>query len=554
MNPDATPSFCESCRGARTFQPSHLLPNPVQLTQIRAILRSNAPISDPAYIQRLISEAPPELVRYDNEISRVTAVLDGLVSDRSILATHLDECKSVSSPVRRLPSELLVEIFDMCAPPNASKTLASDTVADEEDRLNARYLLRLSQVCAFWRGLAMETPRLWSEVVIDMTLWCDAKTPARFTSSLRSHLSRGGNSPLRLFADLSTPQQAVVDLLVEHSRRWRNVSLWFDFQFRNLAGAKGNLPSLKALHIENTGDQSDLGEVIDIFEVAPRLTRVTLCGPLPSLPIIPWQQLRFFEYITPPPRAGQEHTDLFGALSLMSRLSLDTDFSLDFEISGDSPVDLHPIVSNVSSLSLTFFSVTSQSHVLGEVFKALTLPRLKRLEIPRRWSDPPPLWGQTHFLMFASRSSLQMNLTELEVHIVITDEELLKCLSVLPNLTRLGISDCGGPHQHILITDNLLRHLTWKPDSNCLIPHLHIVFFTSLFHFADDVFWDFLASRLVPGRKLAQRSEAFQVTVWWLAGRVREFSSDVLTRITGFMERGELGFKTNKDPDEPAEY
>ncbi|KAF8178871.1 hypothetical protein K438DRAFT_1457434, partial [Mycena galopus ATCC 62051] len=64
-----------------------------------------------------IHETPAELVRYDTEIKRLQTVLNGLVSDRAMLADYADGCQSLFTPVRRLPPELLVEIFEACAPP-----------------------------------------------------------------------------------------------------------------------------------------------------------------------------------------------------------------------------------------------------------------------------------------------------------------------------------------------------------------------------------------------------------------------------------------------------
>ncbi|KAJ6537848.1 hypothetical protein B0H19DRAFT_913580, partial [Mycena capillaripes] len=57
-----------------------------------------------------------ELVRYDIEIERLQNELAEIISERDALAFCAEGCRSLFSPIRRLPTELLTEIFGMCAP------------------------------------------------------------------------------------------------------------------------------------------------------------------------------------------------------------------------------------------------------------------------------------------------------------------------------------------------------------------------------------------------------------------------------------------------------
>ncbi|KAJ6577635.1 hypothetical protein B0H19DRAFT_891060, partial [Mycena capillaripes] len=65
-------------------------------------------------LRDVICRALEELGRYDAEIERLRNLLSGLVSERTALAAHFEACQSVFSPIRRLPVELLAEIFEMC--------------------------------------------------------------------------------------------------------------------------------------------------------------------------------------------------------------------------------------------------------------------------------------------------------------------------------------------------------------------------------------------------------------------------------------------------------
>ncbi|KAJ7926208.1 hypothetical protein B0H13DRAFT_1561228, partial [Mycena leptocephala] len=69
------------------------------------------------------------------------------------LQAHVDGCRSAFSPVRRLPPELLCEIFASCLP--------SFRDSRREPCVAERALLEISQVCATWRSLILGTPGLW---------------------------------------------------------------------------------------------------------------------------------------------------------------------------------------------------------------------------------------------------------------------------------------------------------------------------------------------------------------------------------------------------------
>ncbi|KAJ7887436.1 hypothetical protein B0H13DRAFT_1521497, partial [Mycena leptocephala] len=65
-------------------------------------------------LQEVIHTAPAELGCYDEEISRLQNQISALIKERTSLASHLEACQCVLSPVRRLPVELLAKIFELC--------------------------------------------------------------------------------------------------------------------------------------------------------------------------------------------------------------------------------------------------------------------------------------------------------------------------------------------------------------------------------------------------------------------------------------------------------
>ncbi|KAJ6535802.1 hypothetical protein DFH09DRAFT_931658, partial [Mycena vulgaris] len=151
-------------------------------------MRSNCLPPETSSFHAIIAEAPSELSRYDSEIERLEAALARVRSERASLESYTDGCRSLFSPVRRLPTELLADIFDMCAPPDTHEL--SDTTTPEEE---------VDRVCSRWHRIVMATPMLWSKIAADTDLW--DRTNASSATLLRliaAALERGADFPLSL--------------------------------------------------------------------------------------------------------------------------------------------------------------------------------------------------------------------------------------------------------------------------------------------------------------------------------------------------------------------
>lgn len=71
-----------------------------------------------------------ELARHDNEIARLKAQLAEMETNSAIMQEFRDECQSVLASVRRLPSEILTQILELCM------THVFGTPEFEEDHYN----------------------------------------------------------------------------------------------------------------------------------------------------------------------------------------------------------------------------------------------------------------------------------------------------------------------------------------------------------------------------------------------------------------------------------
>ncbi|KAJ7758668.1 hypothetical protein B0H16DRAFT_1720756 [Mycena metata] len=445
-----------------------------------------------------------------------------------------------------LPAELLVEIFDMCSPlGDDGLDGLSDTTTplEEANRLAKTYLLQLSQVCSHWHVLVMGTPMLWRILIADTTLWHVAPVSAEKLFELVTvSLDRGGSHPLCLEVAVEDQHgygSRALDLLARHSRRWRQVVVWSGFSiFQSILPARGNLPLLEKLEITQNGDWMDC----DVFEIAPRLTTFTITGWVTSVPVLPWGQIQSFNY------RNFEANDLAQALAHL-RHDFAPQALCDLTLVAwdiRRPIDLPPVISNLSSLALTLAIDETQGNVLGPILGCLTTRFLSSLSLTGRAQEPPLEWCQRSFIALASRSGLYTTLTTLEINRTsIRDDEVIASLSALPALEQLFLADCVTEPPHIVITDHLLRLLTWPADSTApLVPRLNFLCLTSVLGFTDDVYWNFVDSRLVP----AQWSDLLlEAKIYWLPNCTRTLSDQFLERGAQLDAARELNFTARSD-------
>ncbi|KAJ7676682.1 hypothetical protein DFH06DRAFT_1121990 [Mycena polygramma] len=103
-------------------------------------------------------------------------------------------------------------------------------------------------------------------------------------------------------------------------------------------------------------------------------------------------------------------------------------------------------------------------------------------------------------IIFPSHSSFARTLTKFSLHdMIITEDELVACLSEMCLLSELFIQDVtGDSHRpdNILMFSSLLQHLVWRPEDSCL-PNLTTFAFASLFFFDDETFLHMVTSRLL---------------------------------------------------------
>ncbi|KAF7376660.1 hypothetical protein MSAN_00082800 [Mycena sanguinolenta] len=153
-------------------------------------------------IQGLLVEPCLQLKHLDDEISVMQKALDKLTEERDALVDYVDAHKALLSPLRRLPLDIVEEIFMACLPTHRNCVMSATEAP-----------VILGRICSAWRAISLSAPRLWSSLhIVEPTLVYHAPPytvtsgvyEAKVTQRLdvaNTWLQRSGTCPLSISLD-----------------------------------------------------------------------------------------------------------------------------------------------------------------------------------------------------------------------------------------------------------------------------------------------------------------------------------------------------------------
>ena len=185
-----------------------------------------------------------ELQEIDIEIQRLYELVDTMKTKRETIQKRIYDHNIILAPARRLPLDVLHEIFFHCLPAHRNPIMKSSESP-----------LLLTRICSSWRAIALSSPRIWSkihiplpgdpsftprdEIITDglsrrrqkiasvLQLRCDA---------VRRWLSRSGTCPLSIsihhpsysyvpYSKVQELSYEMFDILLSFADRWSDVDL-----------------------------------------------------------------------------------------------------------------------------------------------------------------------------------------------------------------------------------------------------------------------------------------------------------------------------------------
>ncbi|KAF8055529.1 hypothetical protein FPV67DRAFT_815799 [Lyophyllum atratum] len=364
-------------------------------------------------IDELLEDPSKRILQLDQTITRLQAEIDLISCERAQILDKIGPYKALISPMRRLPSEILQEIFVRCLPTHHNALMDSTEAP-----------LLLGRICSGWRRASRSNPLLWATIHISpiFELSC-AGVDDKWTTlqiAIKEWLERAGHCPLAisLKEHFDGPSPAVMKTVTQFSKRWKHINF-----------VLVDLPTSPVTKLSS----HDV-PILESISIAPFLREVRVLHPQyhyrPDQ--LRWEQLTHLHVhnIT-------GYTTGFLEILGVARNLIDCSLHVGpCQTLADLPAPIH-------LLSLTTFSLTGSPNLL-KLLQYLDLPRLRSFNFCVR-SHYEPGQNISHALpTFLSRITA---LTHLTVDPrCMSRELLLKCLHETPMVTHLTIRKTDTTH------------------------------------------------------------------------------------------------------------
>ncbi|KAF8213533.1 hypothetical protein K438DRAFT_1661719 [Mycena galopus ATCC 62051] len=233
------------------------------------------------------SIAISHIEKLESQIAMLDEAIAALELRRADLLQSVKLHKAVLSAVRRMPPEILGEIF--------SHATFEVQLADIETQ-SAPWLF--TRVCRRWSAVALATPALWSTIFLDI----NENIGQGAVSLTKLCLERSTNVPLtvsiRAECEVHSPHP-ILDAVLASSERWRTAELIMEVPLLQMTSIRGRLSALTTLVIlmilDSATEPFD-DAFLNAFSVAPQLRSLqALCSGGPEwirAPFsLPWRQL-----------------------------------------------------------------------------------------------------------------------------------------------------------------------------------------------------------------------------------------------------------------------
>ncbi|KAJ7592235.1 hypothetical protein C8J56DRAFT_1131761 [Mycena floridula] len=392
----------------------------------------------------------------EDRISTMQNELQALLGERSRKQGQIRDCRSLLHPIRRIPKEILCEIF---------KSLLEqwdDISCDKAGSLaptSPHFVV--SCVSNYWRRIALSFPEIWSKVCITEADF--ACSGSRASLMLATQLERSSNHELWVslrFKHRIMPSHRLLPNLLCTSSRWKTLDLfspsdsnWAMDSVASFSGLRGSLTSLHTLNLmERHGtDPPVIGKpTFAMFEFAPNLS--ILCGD-------PQWILHFnlpFSNITTFISAGIAVCGAYGyLLSLMPNVR---EIKIRCYAPGSSHDNPYPHVPEVIRLPHLGIATLEDDRFVGHdlciVLDRLCVPALQELDLLISSGSIQKLRG----LLTRSRCRL----IKLSVRDMGYDLEHLDILRDIPSLVSLTLN---SPNENFgdAVVERLIQDQTFMP-------------------------------------------------------------------------------------------
>ncbi|KAF7357954.1 hypothetical protein MVEN_00842000 [Mycena venus] len=350
-------------------------------------------------IQALLIEPSQRLKNLDDEIAVIRKALDKLSEERNALSAYVEGHRALMAPIRRLPLDILEEIFVACLPSHRNCVMSAEEAP-----------VILGRICSSWRTISLATPRLWSRLHIVEPRSPEPSNPLHTSRRLlrlevaNSWLRRSGECPLSISLDSSadprmsppvsspvspTNPDLFLSALIQFAPRWQNLNLVTQQSaLKTLSRVTENdvplLQELTIICLTNTRRTDDapwsLSQSMASVLHGPSLSAISISGSTAKASELPlrWSQLTALSFLGS--AWGTEHVQTCGVL--LEILSWCPKLRTCSLLIDEPPGDLtHSIVECPFLHTLYLFCVSAAVHTSGSLLNRLSLPNLREFTL-----------------------------------------------------------------------------------------------------------------------------------------------------------------------------
>ncbi|PPQ68533.1 hypothetical protein CVT25_005455 [Psilocybe cyanescens] len=290
--------------------------------QITLLLQHNEPPSEANIygIRKLLAEPSKRLAETRAKVKLLDEQMKQLMREEETLCISIKPYEVVLAPIRRIPSDILHEVFFHCLSTHRNPIM---------DVTEAPILL--TRVCRSWRSIALSSPRIWSKIYIPIPImplggyypliftlnerenrkWTYMQVAEGRSKMIKSWLDRSGECPLSI--SISYPQDSppgmddqekpfigmILTEIIAFSRRWRTLELKIPFRLYPTFGGSLTtkmLPMLEVLRLRIDNEHYLVGN----NRSAPIPTALLECAKLRDVSLYMLSSLtRDFRTMTP---------------------------------------------------------------------------------------------------------------------------------------------------------------------------------------------------------------------------------------------------------------
>ncbi|KAJ6594621.1 hypothetical protein B0H19DRAFT_1056875 [Mycena capillaripes] len=484
-------------------------------------------------IKALLVEPTLRLKRLDGEIADLQKAIGKLAAERDELGAFVESHKALISPVRRLPLDIIQEIFIACIPTHRNCVMSASEAP-----------VLLGRICSSWRVISLSTPRLWARLHVveppsgyGPTVELHNKKVAQRLEVTKTWLSRSGQCPLSISLQSSpdefppaTPPNSesrsgqFLQALISFAPRWQHI------RFTTPPSILANMSHLTAtdvpmlesivFHLQHRFPLLPVKwELLEMLR-SPRISSFSVSGNnfVPEKLPFHWHRLTDLAI------DGHAWQTLLTSEMVVQTFSRCPELRTcklainNRAITG--PQLLHSVeLRFLHTLDLDFGSLTTAPRLL----ERLSLPELHTFTLSG-YADPQSsfslapffgLWARLESLTIGSNSFSKISLLDTLNHLP-------------PTLRRLSILDIiHGGRQGIELgplDDDVLAVLA---ISCAALETLNIIFCSAI---SDEALLKFIIARMTKGSRTALKRVEIQF--------IREMTIDILPNLEAFIDTG----------------